>query len=58
MLQSVPPVWKAVQTIWEWMDAEIVDHVFNESTPIEDRRAWWEEMVEHIVETIGWISLT
>lgn len=58
MLQSVPPVWKAVQTIWEWMDAEIVDHVFSESTPIEDRRAWWEEMVEHIVETIGWISLT
>jgi hypothetical protein len=57
-MQSVPPVWKVVQSIWAWMEINLVDEQFDEASPIGTRRAWWEEMVEYLIETEGFVSLT
>lgn len=57
--QSVPPVWEAVQVLWEWMDAELVDEDnFDNAVPIGERRAWWEDMVAYLLDKVGWVSLT
>ncbi|EER45127.1 conserved hypothetical protein [Histoplasma capsulatum H143] len=52
---SVPPVWEAVQVLWEWMDAELVDEDnFDNAVPIGERRAWWEDMVAYLLDKVGW----
>ncbi|PGH08398.1 hypothetical protein GX51_01224 [Blastomyces parvus] len=56
---SVPPVWEAVQALWKWMDTELVDEEnFDDTIPIGERRAWWEDMVTHLLDKVGWVSLT
>ncbi|EGC41084.1 conserved hypothetical protein [Histoplasma capsulatum var. duboisii H88] len=53
---SVPPVWEAVQVLWEWMDAELVDEDnFDNAVPIGERRAWWEDMVAYLLDKVGWL---
>ncbi|KAK5453478.1 hypothetical protein LTS15_006663 [Exophiala xenobiotica] len=54
---SVPPVWKAVQRMWEWFDNEYIEAEFDEDSPIGERHAWWEDAVEHLIETDGEIPL-
>ncbi len=56
-LQSVPPVWTAIQKLWEWLDNDMVEEPYDEDQPIGQRRAWWEEMVAKLVEESGVLSL-
>jgi hypothetical protein len=45
--------------MWEWMDVELSEEEnFDEAVPVGSRRAWWEEMVAHLIEKVGWVSLT
>ncbi|EGD94244.1 hypothetical protein TESG_01765 [Trichophyton tonsurans CBS 112818] len=55
---SVPPVWAAVQAMWTWMDGGGVSHVFDECVPVHKRPPWWESMVDHLIATVGYVSLT
>ncbi|KFY16397.1 hypothetical protein V492_01382 [Pseudogymnoascus sp. VKM F-4246] len=55
---SVPPVWPVVKSLWKWLDVSIVNETYDEEVPIGQRRAWWEEMVEYLIEKEGWLSLT
>jgi hypothetical protein len=59
LLQSVPPVWNALQSIWKWMDEELVEDPADagDDRPIGERQAWWEKMVERLVEMEGVLSL-
>jgi len=56
---SVPPLWKTLQEVWDWMDTEFCEEP---SEPIEinqigKRLAWWELVVEKIVEGHGRITV-
>lgn len=55
--QSVPPVWTAVQNLWTWLDNELQEEEYDEDLAIGDRRAWWEDMVDELVEKNGILSL-
>ncbi|EZF24706.1 hypothetical protein H112_02812 [Trichophyton rubrum D6] len=55
---SVPPVWAAVQAMWTWMDGGGVSHVFDEGVPVHKRPSWWESMVDQLIATVGYVSLT
>ncbi|KAL1835889.1 hypothetical protein VTJ49DRAFT_5910 [Mycothermus thermophilus] len=54
---SVPPVWKAIQGLWEWLDNELEEEPYDEDLPIGERQAWWEDMVAKLVEQSGVLSL-
>ncbi len=56
--KSVPPVWLVVKSLWQWMENSLFNETYNEGVPIGQRRAWWEEMVGHLIEQEGWVSLT
>ncbi|KAK2735816.1 hypothetical protein FQN57_001093 [Myotisia sp. PD_48] len=55
---SVPPVWEAVQHLWDWFDESEVDKEFDDSIQVFDRNPWWELMVDHLIKTEGYVSLT
>ncbi|KAL2417897.1 hypothetical protein ABEF95_005553 [Exophiala dermatitidis] len=58
---SIPSVWHATKLLWAWLDASAAaeDSVpFDEDTPVGHRYAWWEDMVEYLMQEVGWISLT
>lgn len=54
----VPPVWTALQKLWLWMDTDLVDEHYDDAKLIGQRKAWWEDIVEKLIETSGWIMLT
>jgi hypothetical protein len=58
MMQSVPPIWSALQTIWEWMDENIIDPIEEQPDAIERREPWWEKVVARLMETGGTIAVT
>ncbi|PGH15722.1 hypothetical protein AJ80_05430 [Polytolypa hystricis UAMH7299] len=54
---SVPPIWQVIQDMWAWMDAELVDQLFDDELPIGERDAWWEKVVDRLLQTAGLLSL-
>lgn len=45
--------------MWEWIDAEFVnEEPFDDTVSVGLRRPWWEDMVAHLIEKVGWVSLT
>ena len=40
------------------MQTSLPNETYNDAVPIGQRRPWWEEMVEHLIEQEGWLSLT
>lgn len=51
-------MWAAVQAMWTWMDGGGVSHVFDEGVPVHKRPSWWESMVDQLIATVGYVSLT
>lgn len=43
--------------MWTWMDTELVDDLDTDNKPIGQRYAWWEAVVERLMETEGVLSL-
>lgn len=54
---SVPPVWEAVKRMWTWFDTEFKEEDYDDELPIGKRHAWWEDVVEMLVENEGEIAL-
>lgn len=54
---SVPPVWGAVKRMWDWLDQDFREKEYDDSLPIGDRHAWWEEVTTMLIETEGEIAL-
>lgn len=50
-------MWTAVQNLWTWLDNELQEEEYDEDLAIGDRRAWWEDMVDELVEKNGILSL-
>lgn len=40
------------------MEISLVNETYDDEVPINRRRAWWEEMVAHLINKEGWVSLT
>jgi len=60
--QNVPPVWRAVQFMWSWLDihhsSENTENPFSNDFDVEaDSEPWWEEMVGQIFEKEGKLNL-
>jgi hypothetical protein len=55
--QSVPPVWKALQGMWQWIDMELVDDPDDDDIPIWQKQPWWENMVAKLTEEYGLLNL-
>jgi len=43
--------------MWHWMDTELVEIPHDPSVPIGLRHAWWEIMVEKLLNADGVVSL-
>ncbi len=43
--------------MWAWLDADLVEPPFDETTPIGQRFAWWEVMVERLMSDQGVLCL-
>ena len=54
---NVPPCWRMVQDLWEWMDNDLLESNINDELPLAQRPAWWEEVVTRIREKEGRLSL-
>ena len=62
---NVPPVYRLLKALWEWMDRNHVGEysasgtleLLLEAERIGNRDAWWESVVAQIVERDGIISL-
>jgi len=54
---SVPPVWRVLQDTWDWMDDNLLDDPNVDETAIGERNAWWERVVDRLVEREGRLSL-
>ena len=46
-----------MQNLWEWMDKELQEDLYDEELPIARRYTWWERMVDRLIETEGLLSL-
>lgn len=55
---NVPPVWRAMQDLWLWLDEEFVEDAVDDNLPLFQRRAWWESMVARVMDGEGRLSLT
>ncbi|EXJ92219.1 hypothetical protein A1O3_00769 [Capronia epimyces CBS 606.96] len=58
---NIPPIWQATKLLWAWLDGYSVGEEsmsYDEDTPVGLRHAWWEDMVEYLMEEVGWMSLT
>jgi hypothetical protein len=44
--------------MWQWFDEDLVEPVFANTSTIGERFAWWEVMVERLIEIEGYVSLT
>lgn len=49
-LQSVPPLYEALQRIWQWIDTviELPPSTSLDNEPIARRPPWWERLVEEV----------
>ncbi|KAE9378263.1 hypothetical protein N431DRAFT_461797 [Stipitochalara longipes BDJ] len=54
---SVPPVWEALKSLWEWIDTELIEDANDFDGPIGQRTPWWEQMVDRLTTTSGLLSL-
>jgi len=61
--QNVPPVWRTVQFLWEWLDTkfevterEELDHL-RELEIDANAEPWWEAMVAEIIAREGKLNL-
>ena len=61
--QNVPPVWRAVKSMWAWLDEKFEDseskeQVWSAECEVEvESDAWWEEMVHDIFQKEGKLNL-
>lgn len=53
---SVPPVWRAVKRLWNWYDKDFKEGEYDDDMPIGKWQAWWEETIEMLIETEGYIA--
>lgn len=51
------PVWRTLEDLWPWLDTELDEDDVDDSRPIAERTAWWETMVDRIMEREGRLSL-
>ncbi|KAH8810705.1 fungal-specific transcription factor domain-containing protein [Xylogone sp. PMI_703] len=60
---NVPPVWRAVKSMWTWLDVKFEDlesreQVWSGEFEVEvESDAWWEEMVRDIFQKEGKLNL-
>jgi hypothetical protein len=59
--QNVPPAWRALRFIWEWLDArEETETLFELEAPasLSEAKPWWEEVVGALAEKEGRMNLS
>ncbi|KAK1768160.1 fungal-specific transcription factor domain-containing protein [Phialemonium atrogriseum] len=62
---NVPPAWRAMQSVWEWMDTRdfgfpepTFGDLMDEDGRVADRHAWWEDLVAVLMEKEGRMNLS
>ena len=62
-MQNVPPAWRAMQYVWDWLDEDAItgiepEYSLDPETQLSARRAWWEELTEALKAKEGKMSLS
>jgi hypothetical protein len=50
-------VWRVLQDLWQWMDDNLSDQPNVDELPVGERTAWWERVVDRLVDKEGRLSL-
>ena len=54
---AATPSWRVLTDIWRWLDEDLGEDLPDDSIPMPNRIAWWELMVQRIMQNEGRISL-
>ena len=54
----MPPAWRGLQSIWDWMASELGDEgEYDEEQSLGERIAWWEDVTAELKAREGRLNL-
>lgn len=51
-------MWKVLRKLWIWIDQHLQEDHAEFEGPIKERIPWWEQVVGHLFDVSGVISLS